>query len=169
MIRSKRVIEIFSECLLREEDLVGENNVVKAIYSKGLRGNVPFHPEKINCYKEEIKEMLKSLPIDFKKNWGFLDLCHPVEDGLWSNIHEVCEKILLLGIAIGDINCLFPYKDPMPMPKGGKIAKNPIAMISKDFESRGTIGMNESWVVAKNLKIKFIPKIEKIDMFFENF
>ena len=167
MIRSKIAREIFGNCLLKESDLETIDRKTGIVYGEAYGKKIPFNKVKIDEYRDQIKEMTKGFPKDLKKSWEFMNLCLPAENYLWTNIHEVCEKVILLGVAAGEIKDESLKEDFYPVPTGRKILKNPIATIVKDFNSRGSIGMYKSWTIAGNVKIKFMPKMERIEIPFQ--
>ena len=167
MIRSKIAREIFGNCLLKESDLETIDVKNDVVYGEAYGKKIPFNKAKINEYKNQIKEMTKGFPKDLKNSWEFMNLCLPAENYLWTNIHEVCEKVILLGVAAGEINDSSLKEDSYLIPMGKKISKNPIATIVKDFNSRGSIGMYKSWTIAGNVRIRFMPKMERIEIPFQ--
>ena len=66
-LKGDRVHEVFMDCLFKEDELEGvkpkEGDFVEV---HGLMAKVGFHPERLEGYKGEIKDMLLELPGDIE-------------------------------------------------------------------------------------------------------
>ncbi|MBP3917141.1 hypothetical protein [Clostridium sp.] len=167
MIKSKIAREVFINCLLREDDLKDCEDKDIIVYATAYGKTIPFNKEKLEFYKNEIDEMTKGIPENPRKTWEFMNLCLPAENNLWSNIHDVCEKVIFLAVATGKIPADTFKEEFHPIPQGKKIFKNNISIIIKDFNSKGTIGMSKTWTIANNVRISFMPKMERIEIPFQ--
>lgn len=65
MINAERVIDLFSKCLLKEDENVSDFVEVESITS-----TVKFDTKTIDKFKDEIEEIIFSLPDNFKKSIG---------------------------------------------------------------------------------------------------
>lgn len=106
MIDAKRVVEITRSCLTNdtskmdiENEVYPENlNVVK-----GIVHIFPFEKAKLECYEDEVKEMLLTLPILKNIPLPFVNLCYDKENNLWTDEHMTMESLFALGCALGFI------------------------------------------------------------------
>lgn len=103
----KQVETIFSACLYKKEEDVGEPFVVDGIMAK-----VSFNRERVEAYKMEIAEMLLELPAVFHKSTGggmsFLSACVDRHGEQWTGEHVVVGKLFDLGLATGNVEYCLP-------------------------------------------------------------
>lgn len=111
MISAKRIDEILMDCLFKSEEIhdgkIPENNVI----AEGITMNIGLHRERLESYREEVKEFLAQLPSDFFLNEGggtsFLQACVDKDGDQWGEHHNM-EQLFLLGQALGYVKCLLP-------------------------------------------------------------
>ena len=108
MIDSQRVTEIFLNCLFREEEIINGEPEVEPIKAYGVMENVGFYPTRIKESTEEIKGFINELPEQFKNGWTFLNICQTKDGELWTGMHQVCDQLVMLGIAIGKMSFCLP-------------------------------------------------------------
>lgn len=100
-LTDKNVEEIFTDCLGNECDLLVEG-VLLATY---------FKQDRIDKYKNDIMDMLLCLPDGFLKSKGggytFLNACLDNNGRQWTEGHQMIDKLICLGLAIGKVKfCL---------------------------------------------------------------
>lgn len=109
-LTSKRVEEIMASCLFKDEEL--EEGQPEYIKAEGIAITAGFHPERLEAHKEEIIQLLNELPWQFMTpgggGWSFLNTCNDKHGVQWTGLHEVMDKLFMLGIGIGKVKCLMP-------------------------------------------------------------
>lgn len=110
MLESKRVEEVFVDCLFKD----GEDHS-EFIKAEGVVRTVGFHPGRLSGHIEEIREMLMELPVEFMKSsgengggWTFLNACNDKDGRQWTGSHLAMEQLFQLGIGIGLVECCLP-------------------------------------------------------------
>jgi len=120
-LTSKRVSEIFENCLFKAKEIVGGKPIVVPLVGKGVISDFGFHPTRLESYKTEIFEMLNDLPDSFKKSKGggmsFLNACMTKDDIQWGE-HQNIEQLFALGEALKIISYPMP-KDMWHILPGG--------------------------------------------------
>ena len=106
-LNAKRVEEVFLDCLFRDVEDTSEY-----IEASGITCRVGFNPQRLEGYREEIKEMLGELPETFKRSvgggWSFLQACDDRHGEQWTSFHLRMEQLFLLGIGIGLVKEALP-------------------------------------------------------------
>ena len=103
MISSERVSELFMECLFKDEEIVDNKPILEPIFVKGIMTTNWLHPERVKESALEIEGFIKELPEKFKNGWTFLGLCQTKDGDFWTDLHQVCEDLMVLGMAINKI------------------------------------------------------------------
>lgn len=111
------VESIFFDCLYEEGEDTSDH-----IRAEGIMTNVGFKPSKIESHRQEIHDLLSELNDNFKASggggWSFLQACLDKHDRLWTGMHPTMEKLVQLGIAIGEVEYLMPRELWSAMPGG---------------------------------------------------
>ena len=100
VILSPELVEqVFRDCLFRDgEDT--SNHVV----AEGVRVKVGFHPQRLESHRQDVIGMLAELPKEFQAAGGggytFLSACLDRHHRLWTDLHQVVEMLLVLGLAL---------------------------------------------------------------------
>jgi hypothetical protein len=114
----KNVEEVFKYCLYNDNEEHNDNNTIV----EGIQLKVKFHPERLKEKESIIIDFLEQLPDDFKSTGGggmsFLNMCMDNKDKMWTDLHQVVELLLLLGIAIDKARFAFPRDFWKNMPGG---------------------------------------------------
>lgn len=118
MINSVNVTEIFVNCLFKKEEIIDGLPVVEPIYVDGIIAKFGLHPERLKKYSSEINLFIDELPEQFKHGWSFLNLCTTKDGELWTGFHQVCEQLMVLGVAIGRIEYCLPKEQWDILPSG---------------------------------------------------
>lgn len=106
MIDAGRVVEITKKCLTNDTSRVDfENEVYPENLNviKGVMHIFPFEKKKLECYEDEVKEMLLTLPILKNIPLPFISLCYDKKNNLWTGEHMTMESLFALGCAFGFI------------------------------------------------------------------
>ncbi|MGN0309032.1 MAG: hypothetical protein ACI4C3_00350 [Bacteroides sp.] len=113
-LTSVNVNAVFEKCLGTEADLK----------VRGMKLNVCFNREKIEFFKDDIKDMLLQLPKKFmqseQKGWSSLNACMNRNGNQWTGSHQDVDALVCLGIAAGLADFLLPrdwwylFPDGMP-------------------------------------------------------
>jgi hypothetical protein len=124
MIDTKRLEDIFLDCLFRDEEIVDGKPTSDPIIVDGITMNVGFHKERLISYKDELKKMLDALPTEFQPTskeggggWSFLNMCNTKDGYQWGE-HRNMEQLCLLTIG-NDLGCFPLPKDMWNVLPGG--------------------------------------------------
>jgi hypothetical protein len=118
MINSEKVIKLFENCLFKEEEIINGKPIVDPICAEGVMSKIGFHPERIKEATNEIVEMLNCLPEEFKSGYTFLNFCQTKDGKQWTGLHQVCDQLVTMGIAIGKITYCLPREMWSILPGG---------------------------------------------------
>lgn len=116
-LTAERVHSTFLDCLFKKgEDT--SNHIV----AEGLVQTVGFHPGRIKKHAQKIHDMLAELPDEFKASGGggfsFLNACLDRKGRQWAGTHKTQEELVLLGIAIGEVEYCLPREAWASFPGG---------------------------------------------------
>lgn len=116
-IDSKRISEVFKECLFRDEELeLAKKNDgsfdTACVLGSLVVGSIPvFCWLRILGFKDEIKAYLNLLPDEFKESSGggytFLNMCVDKNNNQWGGQRQ-CDELTALGKALGLCDYLLP-------------------------------------------------------------
>ncbi len=116
-LTAENVRILFNECLFIE----GEDTEAY-IKIDGIMMSVGLHPSRLKENTVAIRSMLMDLSDDFKASGGggmsFLNMCIDNKGVQWADLHETMDKLVVLGIAIGEMSYLMP-RDMWPALPGG--------------------------------------------------
>ncbi len=120
-MKAEEVREVLIDCFFTEveakelplADGVPEN----AIMVDGPMTPVGFNREKIEKHKETIQEFLKNLDDSFLDGMSFMKLPFTKDGEQWGD-HQNAEQLLLLGMAIGELEYT-SQKETWPLLPGG--------------------------------------------------
>lgn len=112
MIDENRLNEIFLECL------TGEN----LMFIEGVISDFGLDKSILEKHREEITEMLKELPDNFRETvgggWSFLGACEDKNGNMWTSSHKSMEQLFVLGIGVGLVSLALPRKMNVLQPGG---------------------------------------------------
>lgn len=121
MISAKRVDKIFMDSLFRKEEVIDGKPIVEPLKVEGIVNNFGFHPDRVKSHEEEIIQILKELPDEFRKDkgggWTFLNACNTKDGEQWGE-HRNMEQLFCMGIAIGKVNYTLPREMWGALPGG---------------------------------------------------
>lgn len=99
-ISAERVESMFHVCLY------GGTNPARRLTVDGITANYWLDRNYVDAYRQEIREMLATLPGEFKASggggWSFLNLCTDRNGTQWTGEHRVMDMLVILGIAAGE-------------------------------------------------------------------
>lgn len=102
-LTSENVQRIFKDCLSEDSGIMPV---------EGVRMNPCFSVKKLVTHKNEISEMLEQLPDKFHKGkgdgWTFLNMCMDKSGKQWTDLHTVCDMLVCLGVATGQLSFVLP-------------------------------------------------------------
>lgn len=124
---SKTVEETLNYCLFTKEEVEGSpvgESPESTIVAEGICLKIGLHSGRVAEKKEIIKELLDFMPQEFHKNggggWSFLNLCEDKNGNQWTGLHDIMERLIMLGMAVGMASYLVPrdlwYALPGGMP-----------------------------------------------------
>ena len=97
-LTSKRVEEIFRDCLFLEDEIKDEMPTKEFSVATGVMGKAVFNTEKLNQHKPEILEMIDEVD-NIEKGPHFLNMCVAKDGTLWTGEHAVMDHLMVLGLA----------------------------------------------------------------------
>lgn len=101
-LTSENVEAIFKDCLTDERSFIVKSVVIRASFDR----------EKVEAHEEEIMQMLMQLPAQFHRpggcGWTFLNMCIDRDGNQWTDFHQMQDKLVCLGRAIGAVEFVMP-------------------------------------------------------------
>lgn len=111
-LTSENVEAVFKDCLANTTEYE----------LKGVLIEVAFNREKIAKHEQDIMQMLMQLPEQFHRpgggGWTFLNMCIDKNGNQWTGLHQMQDKLVCLGRAIGAVEFLLPRDLWKAMPGG---------------------------------------------------
>lgn len=105
MIDPNRVEEMFKDCLFRKEEIVDGKPPEGFVMVEGVINTFGLHPERLQSHKDEVENMLRELPLEFRENegggWSFLNACNTKDGEQWTGLHQRMDQLFSLGIGLG--------------------------------------------------------------------
>jgi len=106
-LTSENVESVFKDCLGGKEE--------GALIIHGVMMRVAFDRNKVSDNRDNIRSMLAQLPESFYADkgggWSFLNLCVDKYGRQWTGLHQMCDKLVCLGLAIGAIKFCIANRD----------------------------------------------------------
>ncbi len=124
MIEIVRLEIILRDSLFNDEEVVDGELPEGAILVKGIKKDTgfAFHPERLETHREEVTEMLKQLPTQFRESggggWSFLNACNTKDGKQWTGEHRKMEELFMLGMGLELVKYQLP-RDMWPDLYGG--------------------------------------------------
>lgn len=116
-LSSQNVCAVFNGCLMM---IPGDNT---ATIVNGVQLTARFNPERLENHRADIIAMLDHLPDEFHvgsgNGWTFLNMCIDRNGVQWTDLHEVCDMLLCLGIGIDAVEYTIKQRDLWKMFPGG--------------------------------------------------
>jgi len=114
-LTSENVEAVFKDCLAEKKE--------GAQIINGVVLKVAFDRSKVSDNRENILSMLSLLPEQFQVGigggWSFLNLCVDKAGQQWTDFHQMCDKLVCLGIAIGAVEFCFKQRELWQVFPGG--------------------------------------------------
>jgi hypothetical protein len=117
MLNPETVMNLFVACLDDDDGQTTDQVIVEGIVMKAV-----FDRERLDSHRQQITDLLTELPAEFHANtgggWTFLNMCNDRHGHLWTGLHAVMERLVLLGIATNQVSFLMP-REAWPSLPGG--------------------------------------------------
>ncbi len=102
-LTSENVEAIFKDCLA--ESAGKATQIISGVIIRA-----GFNRDKVTANRDNILSMLSYLPKEFHAlkggGWTFLNLCVDADGQQWTDLHQKCDMLICLGIAIGAVKFL---------------------------------------------------------------
>jgi hypothetical protein len=127
ILTATNVEAIYAACLYSDEETAGWDGTEEGlpegtIVTEGILGKTGFHPGRIAENREIILDMLRELPVGFRKDagggWSFLNACMREDGEQWTGFHQTQDRLFQLGMAIGAASYLLPREMWGALPGG---------------------------------------------------
>lgn len=90
--------------------------------AEGITRTFVFDPARLETQREEVTAILNEMQRGFFRDtgggWTFLYLCEDRHGNLWTGLHQICEDLCCLGIALGLVEWCAP-RELWPALPGG--------------------------------------------------
>lgn len=100
------VDNIFSYCLLNENELESGKPVVQSVFCEGIKFDYMFSTKRLNDKKDDITSIVNSIE-SISDGISVLELGHTCDGREWTKSIDTMEKVMVLGISNGDL--LLPF------------------------------------------------------------
>lgn len=116
-LTSENVNAVIKDCLFEKEE-----DTSKAKFVKGVMLNFGFHPDRLEKHREDVKKMLAELPVEFTEShggggWSFMQACVNRNGEQWGEHHTI-DQLLCLGLALEEVDLVFPREMWPELPGG---------------------------------------------------
>jgi len=101
------------DCLFKEGE--DTTNHVKV---EGLTSMFGLHLQRLEEKRELVTALLAELPAEFKEGWSFLKLCTTKDGEQWTDVHRICEQLVVMAIGLGLMEYCMPRKMWAILPGG---------------------------------------------------
>lgn len=106
-LTAENVQKVFLDCVLKPEEMH-----YAFVIAEGVQTDAKFSRLKLFEYQNQISEMLKFLPDNFRRfsggGWTFLNMCQHKDGHNWTDLHKTVDKLLVLGLALDLISYTMP-------------------------------------------------------------
>ena len=103
----------FMDCLFKKGE--DTTNHVKV---EGLTSMFGLHPQRLEEKRELVLALLAELPAEFKEGWTFLNLCTTKDGEQWTDMHRICEQMVVMAIGLGLMEYCIPREMWKILPGG---------------------------------------------------
>lgn len=107
VLTSDKVIGIYKECLMHDDEVKNNEPLVDFTMAEGLRAITVFNTERLNSRKSDIIQMVDELP-NIDAGPSFLALCMDKNGRQWTGDHGVMDLLVQLGIGVGALSYCLP-------------------------------------------------------------
>jgi len=108
----------FRSSLFTDEEvsnLSQEELLEKSVVVDGIRSKIGFNPDRIEELRDDITSMLGQFNKNFyskdvggEAGWSFLNMCKDKNGHLWTGMHNIMDKLIMLGLAIKGLKYCMP-------------------------------------------------------------
>lgn len=106
-LTSENVINIYKECLLRENEVKDNEPLVDFLMAEGIMAVTVFNAERLSARKDDIVSMIDELA-NLEEGISFLTLCMDKNGRQWTGDHRVMDLLIQLGIGIDYLSYCLP-------------------------------------------------------------
>lgn len=110
---SEIVTKTFEKCMFQEGEDTSNHVPVQ-----GIARIFGLHPKRLEEQRETVKMLIAELHENFKQGWSFLKICENKEGHQWTDLHSVCEELVVMAVALGLAEYSFP-RQLWPVLPGG--------------------------------------------------
>lgn len=114
-LTSENVERVFKDCLAEQQE--------GAQVIHGVKLKVAFDRSKVSANRDNILSMLSLLPEPFQVGrgggWSFLNICVDHDSRQWTDLHQTCDMLVCMGLAIGAVKFCFNQRELWQMFPGG--------------------------------------------------
>jgi hypothetical protein len=117
VLTAENVEKVYAACLYSDEETAGWDGTAEGlpegtIVTEGILNQTGFHAGRIAENREVILDMLRELPVAFRKDvgggWSFLNACMREDGEQWTSFHRTQDWLMQLGMAIGAVSYALP-------------------------------------------------------------
>jgi len=123
MIDSKRVHEMFKDCLYNDVEIVNGKPIVDPVLIQGIMSRFGLHSTRLESYREEVKGMLQEIRESFLEGDSFLNFCTLKDGEQWTGFHDTMQELMCLGLGLGLIEYMLPKEMWRALPGGMPMIK----------------------------------------------
>ncbi len=114
-LTAENVERVFKDCLAEHRE--------GAQLIHGVILKAAFNHSKVSANRDNILSMLSLLPEPFfvgiGSGWSFLNLCVDHNERQWTGLHQTCDMLVCLGLAIGAVEIRFKQRELWQVLPGG--------------------------------------------------
>ncbi len=100
---AEKTTSIIKDCLFKPEEIVDGKPPEKFVLVEAIMQKWSFHPERLECHRQEVIDLLKLMNPAFLKSggggWSFLNMCMDKDDRQWGE-HRNMEELIVLAIGL---------------------------------------------------------------------
>ncbi len=116
-LSSERVNELYTACLINEEDFFMGELMCDFAVGEGIGGLSFFSVERLDEYREDINQCIMMMP-GLNRGNSCVKLLKDKNDDKWTDDIEDLDKLIKLGVALGVLYLPVPREEWHNMPKG---------------------------------------------------
>ena len=127
-LTSENVEKVFYNCLYTEEETknLKEGELPEGvIIALGVQMSIGFEPKRLLRHRENIRELLSQLPIEFQPasigggdGWSFFKFWNTKSGFQWTNLHKHVDQLICLGLSTDQLEYTKPRELWCNLPGG---------------------------------------------------
>lgn len=127
------VNNIFSYCLVNENEIVDGKPTIQSTYCEGINFDYLFSTQRLNDKKEDIGSLIESISA-IEDGISVSSMGITREGKKWTDSFDTLEKVMALGVSTGDL--ILPFSRDLDRALKGSV---PYVIKTKSLEKRTTI------------------------------